>query len=292
MTFSRGTPPLEHRREKPLPDLEDERGEEPFPGTQRGEGNYSLVRTTKSVVIRNDDSLSMDPGVISPVLYNSFHYSLLPKTEERANFVVGVTSARAGDGKTTVAANLAVSMALSDEREAVLVDLNLRSPRLHSVFALSMGPGLAEALSAPMVHVARTTVRHLHVITLGNLGSTFSGIRNPGTMEVGKNGASNGRRNGKRNGQGNGKWDDANVATMPSFKHVMQSLRQRFEIIIFDMPSVSDPILPMNLTRQMDGMVLVVDATRTTKDDVTRTAQRLGRDRVLGIVLNRAKDAA
>jgi len=265
-----------------LLDTEEEYRNTDSPYNHRAEGNRALIRTTKSVVMRNEDSLTLDSRVVSPLLYNSFHYSLLPRSEAHENFVIGVTSTRDGDGKTLVASNLAVSMALADERETVLVDLNLRNPNLHSVFGLGIGPGLAEALTAPMVHVARTTVRHMHVMTLGNVSSTFSGFR------VG----TNGKKNGKKNGQSNGKAHPVDMNGMPSFKHVMQSLKQRFEVIIFDMPSVSDPILPLNLTRQMDGMVFVVDSSRTTRDDITRVAHRLGKERLLGFVLNRVREAS
>jgi Mrp family chromosome partitioning ATPase len=56
------------------------------------------------------------------------------------------------------------------------------------------------------------------------------------------------------------------------------------------MPAISDPILPVNLTRQMDGMLFVVDSRTTTKTDISRSSQRLGRDRILGFVLNRAAE--
>jgi len=267
-------------------EMEEEPGMiDPVPGESLP-GAQALVRAAKHVVMRTDDSATYDAEIVTPLLYNNFHYALLPRTESRTNFVFGVTSTRDGDGKTVVAANLAVSMAIADERETVLVDLNMRNPRLHSVFALGIGPGLAEALSAPMVQVARTTVRHLHVMTLGNISATFSGIVEPPP--------SNGRRNGKKNGKGK---PHAHAGTgamtgLPSFRHVMESLKQRFEVIIFDLPSVTDPILPMNLTRQMDGVVFVVDSSRTTRDDITRVTHRLGKDRLLGFVLNRVTDAA
>ena len=240
----------------------------------------ALVRTAKSIVMRNDESLAADPRVVFPAMYNSFHSSLLSRNEAGSNFVIGVTSTRPGDGKTLVAANLAVSMALGDERETLLVDLNMRSPKLHSVFAIGIGPGLAEALGAPMVHVARTAIRHLCVMTLGNITSTFSGINDPRGMEVG----TGGRRHGKnKNGA-------ADLTSLPGFRHVMNSLKQRFSIIIFDMPAISDPILPVNLTRQMDGLVFVVDSQTTTKTDMMRVSHRVGKDRILGFVLNRAAD--
>jgi len=239
----------------------------------------SLVLATKAVVMRNDESLSMDARIVSPALYNSFQSSLLPREATSPNFVVGVTSARPGDGKTTVAANLAISMATGDERETLLVDLNLRRPRLHSVFAIGIRPGLAEALTAPMAHVARTTVRHLYVMTLGNVHSTFSGLKHPKDHEP------------KGNGRPHGMEHPDEATSLPSFRQLMVALKQRFHVIIFDMPAVSDPALPVNLTRHMDGMLFVVDSRTTTKTDIMRTSQRLGKDRILGFVLNRAAES-
>ena len=241
----------------------------------------SIVLATKSVVMRNDESLSMDSRIVSPALYNSFQCSLLPRDSTSQNFVVGVTSARPGDGKTLVAANLAISMATGDERETLLVDLNLRRPRLHSVFAIGIRPGLAEALTAPMVHVARTTVRHLYVMTLGNVNSTFSGLRHPQGQETKGNG----------NGKPHGKEHPDDPTSLPSFRQLMAALKQRFHFIIFDMPAISDPVLPVSLTRHMDGMLFVVDSRTTTKTDIMRTSQRLGKNRILGFVLNRAAES-
>jgi protein-tyrosine kinase len=245
--------------------------------------SQSLVWATKSVVMRNDASLSMDSRVVSPALYNSFQWSLLLRNATRPNFVIGVTSARPGDGKTLVAANLAISMAMGDERETVLVDLNIRRPRLHSVFTIGIRPGLAEALTAPMVHVARTTVRHLYVMTLGNINSTFSGLGHAHDADT--------RTNGKGNGKLHGGQIAEEVTSLPSFRNVLTSLKERFDVIIFDMPAISDPILPVSLTRQMDGMLFVVDSRTTTKTDIMRTSQRLGKDRILGFVLNRATES-
>jgi len=71
----------------------------------------------------------------------------------------------------------------------------------------------------------------------------------------------------------------------------MAALKQRFHVIIFDMPAISDPVLPVSLTRHMDGMLFVVDSRTTTKTDIMRTSQRLGKNRILGFVLNRAAES-
>src|SRR5580765_8877556 len=58
-----------------------------------------------------------------------------------------VTSPGAGEGKSITAANLALTMAREYQRPVCIVDANLRSPRLHQLFGLPDGPGLADVLS-------------------------------------------------------------------------------------------------------------------------------------------------
>jgi polysaccharide biosynthesis transport protein len=62
--------------------------------------------------------------------------------------VIVVTSTSRGEGKTLVATNLAVALAQARQR-VLLVDGDMRRPRLHEIFAVERGPGLADLLSSP-----------------------------------------------------------------------------------------------------------------------------------------------
>src|SRR5918994_1740261 len=62
--------------------------------------------------------------------------------------VVSVSSPLKGDGKTTVAANIAAALALNYEGKVLLIDGDLRSPSLHRFFNLRRSPGLADYLGA------------------------------------------------------------------------------------------------------------------------------------------------
>ena len=62
--------------------------------------------------------------------------------------VVMVTSAVVGEGKTLTAANLALTLSQSYQKQVLLIDADLRRPSLQSVFGIRPGPGLTEGLSA------------------------------------------------------------------------------------------------------------------------------------------------
>ncbi|MFO1096448.1 MAG: CpsD/CapB family tyrosine-protein kinase, partial [Planctomycetaceae bacterium] len=74
--------------------------------------------------------------------------TLLCRTSGDDHRVVMISSAMAGEGKTTLAANLATSLA-SAGRRTLLVDFDLRRPMLHQVYQMPVGPGLGELLSSP-----------------------------------------------------------------------------------------------------------------------------------------------
>jgi polysaccharide biosynthesis transport protein len=86
--------------------------------------------------------------------------------------VLAVTSAVSGEGKTSLAAQLAVSIARATRERTLLIDGDMRSPDLHEVFDLDLGPGLAEVLSGecPVEEAIETSISDtLHVFTAGRL---------------------------------------------------------------------------------------------------------------------------
>ncbi len=81
-----------------------------------------------------------------------------------------LTSVLPGSGTTTVATNLALGLAALNQR-VLLVDANFRKPRIHSIFALSDSPGLADILAgdSSLESAARETeADHLHILTAGS----------------------------------------------------------------------------------------------------------------------------
>ncbi|HEY3265348.1 MAG TPA: polysaccharide biosynthesis tyrosine autokinase [Armatimonadota bacterium] len=169
-----------------------------------------------------------------------------------------ITSVNEGEGKTTTAANLAVTMARSGVK-VVVVDTDLRRPGLHKMFGLSMEPGLTEALrGAPADAVVQTVGdADLHVITAG------------------------------------GPWDDAvELLDSPQFTRVMDELRGLYDLVLFDAPPLAGIADSRMLAGKMDATVLVVSSGAVELKTARRMLRALEHSsaRVLGVILNRVSE--
>jgi capsular exopolysaccharide synthesis family protein len=143
-----------------------------------------------------------------------------------------VTSPNPSEGKTMVSSNLALTFALG-RNQTLLIDCDLRKPRLHHIFQLDLQPGLSNYLtgSATLEEILRSaSVPNLSVITCGTRPPS------PG-----------------------------NLLNSKEFKDLLVQLRQRFTHIIIDTPPIlgfSDGLLISVLT---DGVLLVTRHNSTHK---------------------------
>jgi tyrosine-protein kinase Etk/Wzc len=170
-----------------------------------------------------------------------------------------VTSAAPGEGKTLTAANLAVTLAY-DGLRVLLVDCDIRRPRVHGLFHLPRAPGLMELLVAadrpgapPPPAIRQTTVARLSVLPCGALPMNAANLLSSTRMRV-----------------------------------LLEELKQQFDIIVLDTPPVlatADAGIVGSLT---DGVLLVVRAGYTDKNAAQRAYQQLANvgARVVGTVLN------
>jgi capsular exopolysaccharide synthesis family protein len=172
--------------------------------------------------------------------------------------VVLVVSAVAGEGKTLTAANLALTLSESYRRKVLLIDGDLRRPSLGTMFRIPAGPGLNEGLTS-----AAEQTLSLRPVT-------------PGLMLLPAGAATP---------------DPIAGLTGDRMRRLIEEARGTFDWVIVDTPPVG--LLPdaSLLSSMADGAVLVVRAEATHHDLVQRTVEALGRDRILGIVLNRAPEA-
>ncbi len=166
-----------------------------------------------------------------------------------------ITSPNPQEGKSTVCINLGITMAQSGSR-VILLDTDMRRPRLHKTFGIDSGLGLTttilgEADLDAVTHVSE--VPGLDVIPCGPIP--------PNPTEL---------------------------FHTERFRRLLDDLSERYDRVIFDSPPalmVADPLI---LSSMMDGVVLVVKSARTSSD-LGRRAVRQLRDvnaPILGAVIN------
>jgi capsular exopolysaccharide synthesis family protein len=112
----------------------------------------------------------VDPGEPSAEPFRTLRLAIELRPEVRTRRALVFTSPQPRDGKTTIAANFALVCALTHTR-VLLVDADLRSPRVHEVFGVPRSPGLVEVLRdqrniETVVHRV-PTLGHLDVLTAG-----------------------------------------------------------------------------------------------------------------------------
>lgn len=170
--------------------------------------------------------------------------------------VIMVASAVAGEGKTLTASNLALTFSESYQKRVLLIDADLRRPSLHTVFRLDTALGLGDGLLAPgdSKMLVRQVSQRLAVLPAGRPSS-----------------------------------DPMAGLTSPRMRRLLEEAKESFDWVILDTPPVM--LLPDAhlLASMVEGAVLVVRAGSTPHDLVKRSADAIGRSRILGVVLNRAE---
>ncbi len=181
------------------------------------------------------------------------------KRENRRCFMV--TSALAGEGKTTASSLLALTIARHRNTKTVIVDADLRRPRIHEFFKLPNSKGLADALAgelAIMDAVQETRFPNLNVITSGQTPTSPTGL-----LQADK------------------------------IAEVISELKFYFDTVIID----CTPVLPVSdaaqIATETDGIVFVLMAGVTQRDVVQRAFAILkdSEAEIIGTLVNNATDA-
>jgi succinoglycan biosynthesis transport protein ExoP len=230
-----------------------------IPRVDHRRGNVYLLPSPGAIKMENRLELVARNGD-SEVLIESIHDALAAITAscDLGSRVILFTSPSPGDGKTTITANLAISLALC-RRKVLLIDGDLRRPRLHGIFNVPVEPGLAEALHEGSLQ-EKPEPETIHSLSIPNLSLMTSGKLTGGAPLFG----------GKR------------------LVQILDRMRAQYDVILIDAPPVLHGPDSRLLGRLADSAILITRARKTSHQDAVAAAGRLAADRIpiLGTILN------
>jgi capsular exopolysaccharide synthesis family protein len=197
-----------------------------------------------------------DPRAPASEAYRTLRTNIQFSSLDRPLQTLLVTSTAPDEGKSTTLANLAVTMAQAEQR-VILVDCDLRRPTLHTLFGLSNDVGLTSMIlsqeEAPPLQ--ETGVPGLSLLASGPLPPRPADILGSRRMEA-----------------------------------VIARLRAEADIVLFDTPPVVAVTDAAVLATKVDGVLLVFQAGKTSRDRARRARQMLEKVKanIIGVVLNNA----
>ena len=167
-----------------------------------------------------------------------------------------VTSADRGEGKSTVASHLALTVARFRGKKSLVVDADLRKPKLHQIFDVPREPGLFECLNGeidPLDAVKDTPIENLKVIPAGRR------IKSPAHLFEG------------------------DIMT-----EIFEKIKFYYDIVIVDSAPIIPVSDPMLISSVLDGVILVLLAGRTPRNVALRAKNILldANANLLGVVVN------
>lgn len=163
-----------------------------------------------------------------------------------------VTSASGEEGKSLTALNLSLALASSLEGRVLLVDSDLRRPRVHERLGLKRDHGFGDLLAEG--------------------GEISQHVSRVGTLEVIPAGTS--------------KTNPAGLLASKRSREILARLADEYQLVVLDSPPIVPIVDSHILAGLSDGVLLVVRARRTQPELLLRAVENLGATKVIGIVLN------
>ena len=170
---------------------------------------------------------------------------------------LAISSAMPGDGKSTIALNLATTLAENGKRSVLLIEGDLHLPSLAKALNIPAQPGLAECLENgvdPIMHIRR--LKPLQFFML-------------------------------QSGQAHG--NPTELLQSAALPRLLEGIGPYFDWVLIDTPAIAPLTDALTISRYCDGTLLVVRADHTIREAVDDAVSQLGAERLVGIVFNGAE---
>lgn len=218
---------------------------------------YGRKRRNKARLPESDRDLvvHLQPRSSIAECCRTIRTNLTFQSADRPIRTLAVTSARPQDGKTTVAISVAITLAQGGRR-VLIVDTDLRRPRLRKAFKLPSGLGLTSLLAGEASFDEALQSTDIPNLTLMQCGPIPP---NP-----------------------------AELLHTRRFSEVIEEAKSRFDIVVFDTPPLGAVTDPAVVATHTDGTLLVVRSRRTTRAGVDAAVRQLRgvSARIVGAVIN------
>lgn len=250
------------KRNEPQP----EEVKPPQQAIEKDTTDISNIAYTQTKVIDVTENTLADKRIIAAQYSNPqsgafrmLRTQVLQKMRDNNWQTLAITSPTAGEGKSLVASNLAVAMAMETNQTVLLVDLDLRHPRLSDYFSLNAKGGLKDYLEGDL--------------ELSDI------LINPGVKGLvilpGKGRAE----------------DSAELLSGAKMSNLVSNLKAQYDsrMIIFDMPPILQTDDVLLASSYIDSTLLVIEDGKNKEAEITKSMQLLNGTHFIGSVLNKSE---
>lgn len=224
-----------------------------------------LYTKTKSVTLKDSHlekyriiAHSDDSGIINS--YNLLRTQVLQRTRDKGYNTIMITSVVEEEGKTVTAINLAVSIAKEVQHTVLLVDTDLQNPKIQHYLGCSTTKGLSDYIldKAPLSELLINPGFGKMIVLLA--GKPLSG--------------------------------PTEILDSPMIKKLVQEMKIRYpdRYVIFDCPPLLTMPDPIIFSSYVDGIILVVEAGKASRNQIREAIKLLDGKNILGLVMNKGKE--
>jgi len=227
-------------------------------GREKFKAYASSILANKRSDFRFDEVIK-SPGSAFTTGLASVHTTMRLSTWRSPLRTIGVTSASQGDGKTTLAINLAALSAKSGLR-VLVIDCNLRNPSLSEGFAPDVESGLVEVLADQALLESlkvRIEMQAIDFLPVGNVSSHATA---------------------------------GSAINFESMRALLKNVVESYDLVILDMPEIRTDFDALNIGALLDGVILAVTWGSTSTEHLAEAAHmlRTSQSNIVGVIINKA----